>query len=69
VVLALGLSLLNPAFSEKSGTFKINAMIHPQIGVALLIILRSNWGLYVPMIWSVGIVFLLLGISKLSRIE
>jgi hypothetical protein len=69
VALALGLSLLNPAFTEKSGTFKINAMIPPQIGVAILIISRSNWGLYVPMIWFVGILFLILGIRKLSRIE
>jgi len=69
VILALGLSLLNPAFTAKSGKFMVNAMIAPQLGVAILIISRSNWGLYIPMIWIVGIVFLYLGIRKLSRIE
>ena len=69
VVLALGLSLLNPAFTEKSGTFMLNVIIVPQIGFVILIISRSNWGLYVPLIWFIGIVFLYLGIRKLSRVE
>jgi len=69
VAFALGLSLLNPAFSRKSGSFMINMMIIPQTGVALLIITKSNWGLYTPMIWFIGIVFLYLGMRKLSRIE
>ena len=69
VILALGLSLLNPAFTAKSGSFMLNMMIPPQIGVVLLIISRSNWGIYVPLIWFIGIIFLYLGIRKLSRIE
>lgn len=69
VAFALGLSLLNPAFSRKSGSFMVNMMIIPQTGVALLIITESNWGLYIPMIWFIGIVFLYLGMRKLSRIE
>ena len=69
VVLALGLSLLNPVFTAKSGKFNVNAMIAPQLGFVILIISRSNWGLYIPLIWFVGIVFLYFGIRKLSRIE
>lgn len=69
VAFALGLSLLNPAFSTKSGSFMINVMIVPQTGVALLILTRANWGMYLPIIWFIGIVFLYLGMGKLSRIE
>jgi hypothetical protein len=69
VVFALGLSLLNPAFSTKSGSFMVNMIIVPQTGVALLILTKSNWGLYLPIIWFIGIVFLYLGMRKLSKIE
>ena len=69
VAFALGLSLLNPAFSTKSGNFMVNLMIVPQLGVVMLIVTRSNWGLYIPLIWFIGIVFLYLGMRKLSRME
>ncbi|MCZ2808445.1 MAG: hypothetical protein O2V44_03730 [Candidatus Bathyarchaeota archaeon] len=69
VAFALGLSLLNPAFSTKSGSFMVNVMVVPHTGVALLILTRSNWGMYLPIIWFIGIVFLYLGMRKLSRIE
>ncbi|MBC8498362.1 hypothetical protein H8D40_05190 [Candidatus Bathyarchaeota archaeon] len=69
VVLALGLSLLNPAFTAKSGNFMVNVMIVPQLGFVILIISGSNWGLYVPLIWFVGIVFLYLEARKLRNIE
>ena len=69
VAFALGLSLLNPAFSTKEGSFMVNVMIVPNTGVALLILTRSNWGMYLPIIWVIGIVFLYFGIRKLSRIE
>jgi len=69
VAFALGLSLLNPAFSTKSGSFMINVMIVPQTGVALFFLTRANWGMYLPIIWFIGIVFLYFGMGKLSRIE
>jgi hypothetical protein len=69
VVFALGLSLLNPAFSTKSGSFILNVMIVPQTGVALLILTRANWGIYIPIIWFIGIIFIYLGMRKLKRIE
>jgi len=83
VAFVLGLSLLNPAFSDKSGNYVTNLMITmfaiPN-GLLLipLIVLRRvfDLGLYgtlfyvtVPLSWLVGIVFLYLGKRKLSRIE
>ena len=69
VAFALGLSLLNPAFSDKSGSFAVNIMIVPNTGIVLFFVTEFNWGLYIPVIWFIGIVFLYLGMRKLSRIE
>jgi len=44
VAFALGLALLNPAFSRKSRSFMVNMMIVPQTGVILLMVTRSNGG-------------------------
>ncbi|UCE95692.1 MAG: hypothetical protein JSV51_08255 [Candidatus Bathyarchaeota archaeon] len=83
VVFVLGLFLLNPAFSDKSGNLWVNIMIAMQalpFGTFLipLITLQRmfDFGLYetmffvtVPLSWLVGIVFLYLGRRRLSRIE
>jgi hypothetical protein len=82
VVFVLGLSLLNPAFSEKSGNFVINLMIIMQgyggLFIISLIVVRRvfDFGLYqllyfftIPLSWLVGIIVLYLGKRKLSRIE
>jgi len=82
VAFVLGLSLLNPAFSDKSGNYVLNLMIVMQGWTGLflvpLIALRRvfDLGLYetlfyitVPLSWLVGIVFLYLGKRRLSRIE
>lgn len=79
VAFVLGLSLLNPAFSDKSGTYVLNIMIVMQalpIGVFLVPLIFLDLGLYrtllfvtVPLNWLVGVVFLFLGKGKLSRIE
>lgn len=83
VAFVLGLFLLNPAFSDKSGNYMLNIMITMHalpIGLFLvpLIVLGRifDLGLYetlfyvtVPLSWLVGIVFLYLGKRKLSRIE
>ena len=83
VAFVLGLSLLNPAFSDKSGSYILNLMIVMQalpFGLFLipLIVLGRvfDLGLYhvlfyvtLPLSWLVGIVFLYLGRRKLSRIE
>lgn len=83
VVFVLGLFLLNPAFSDKSGNLFVNIMIVMQalpFGTFLipLIVLREvfNLGLYetlayvtIPLSWLLGIVLLYLGKRKLSRIE
>ena len=82
VTFTLGLFLLNPAFSDKSGNYVLNLMIIMQgwAGLALLPLLAFRrmlgLGLYesvlyltVPMSWTVGIVLLYLGRRRLSRLE
>jgi hypothetical protein len=83
VAFVLGLSLLNPAFSDKSGNYIVNLMITMQalpVGLFLipLIVLGDifNLGLYgtlfyvtLPLSWLLGILFLYLGKRKLSKIE
>lgn len=82
VLFVLGLFLLNPAFSDKSGNYIVNLIIIMQ-GWSGLVLVSSivfgqifALGLYdamlfitVPLTWLVGIVFLYLGKRRLSRIE
>jgi hypothetical protein len=83
VAFVLGLFLLNPAFSDKSGNYMVNIMVTMQvlpIGTFLLpmIIIRGilQLSLYdtllyftVPLSWILGVLFLYLGKRRLSRIE
>ena len=79
VTFVLGLSLLNPAFSDKSGSYMLNLMITMQVlPIGLLFIplivfdlplLYTLSFVTLPLSWLVGIVFLYLGKRKLSRIE
>ena len=82
VPFALGLFLLNPAFSEKGGDYVLNLMIIMQgwVGLAIVSLIvfgrAFHLGLYetllyvtVPLSWLIGIVSLYLGKRKLSRIE
>lgn len=83
VAFVLGLALVNPAFSDKSGNYMINVMItvfaipNGLFLVPLIVFGRVfDLGLYqilffvtVPLSWLLGIVFLYLGKRKLSRIE
>jgi hypothetical protein len=83
VAFVLGLSLLNPAFSDKSGNYLLNIMITMQvlpIGVFLapliifgrifhLGILQTLLYFTVPLSWATGITMLYLGERKLTRIE
>ncbi|UCD95753.1 MAG: hypothetical protein JSV35_04335 [Candidatus Bathyarchaeota archaeon] len=83
VAFVLGLFLLNPAFSDKSGNYMVNIMITMQvlpIGTFLvpMIIFRTilQLSLYdallyftVPFSWILGILILYLGKRRLSRIE
>jgi hypothetical protein len=83
VAFVLGLALLNPAFSEKSGNYVTNLMItmfaipNGLLLIPLIVLGRVfDFGLYetflyvtVPLSWLVGILFLYLGKRKLSRIE
>ena len=82
VTFTLGLFLLNPAFSDKSGNYVLNLMIIMQgwAGLALLPLLvfrrMLGLGLYesvgyltVPMSWLLGAVLLYLGRRRISRLE
>ncbi len=79
VAFVLGLSLLNPAFSDKSGNYVTNLMITmfvlpnglfivPLIALDLPL-LHTLCFISIPLSWLVGIVLLYLGKRKLSRIE
>ncbi len=83
VAFVLGLSLLNPAFSDKSGNYVANLMItmfaipNGLLLIPLIVLGRVfDFGLYetflyvtLPFSWFMGIVLLYLGKRKLSRIE
>ena len=81
IALALGLSIVNPVFSENAREQMLGLIINAQaatfssMGILLgsLIILNlkliETLALNTAMIWSLGIVFLYLGKRKLSRIE
>ena len=79
VAFTLGLCLLNPAFSDKSGNYVTNLMITiftiPN-GLFLVPLIAFELGFLhtlcyvtIPLCWLLGIVFLYLGKRKLSRIE
>jgi len=81
VALALGLSLLNPEFSENTRAQMLGLMINAQVAIFASIgifigsqvILGLGFFntllLQTVVIWAMGIVFLYLGKNKLSRIE
>jgi hypothetical protein len=79
VAFVLGLSLLNPAFSDKSGNYVTNLMItmfalpNGLFIVPLVILdlplLHTLCFISIPLSWLAGIVLLYLGKRRLSRIE
>ncbi len=83
VAFVLGLFLLNPAFSDKSGNYIVNTMIAMQalpIGTFLIPLIAFDrllgLGLQeimffftVPLNWTVGLLLLYLGKRRLGRIE
>jgi hypothetical protein len=81
VALALGLSLLNPEFSENTRAQMIGLMVNAQVAIFIsigifigsLVVLDLGFLntllLDTVVVWLLGIVFLYLGKRKLSRIE
>jgi len=81
VALALGLSLLNPEFSENTRAQMVGLMVNAQVAIFISIgifigsLVVLNLGflntllLDTVVIWLLGVVFLYLGQRKLSRIE
>ena len=72
VILVTGLSLFNPAYSQKSTAYFINfqAAIFLIIGFTIIPdkILHQPW-LQIPMAWVIGLIMIYLGYRKLSTIE
>ena len=81
VALALGLSLLNPEFSENTRTQMLGLMINAQVAIFVSIgifigsVIVLDLGFFntlllqTVVIWLLGIVFLYLGKRRFSRIE
>ncbi len=81
VALALGLSLLNPEFSENTRAQMLGLMINAQVVMFLSIGIFIGSGIVLDLgffdtlllqtavIWLLGIVFLYLGKKRFSRIE
>jgi hypothetical protein len=81
VVLALGLSLLNPQFSQNAREQMIGLMVNAQVAVFVSIgifigsMVIFDLGIFTTLlmqtvvIWLLGIAFLILGKRKLSRME
>ena len=74
-MLSLGLFLLMPAFSEKSGEFMATSMFVAMFGVmgfiAMLVVLGETLTMWIfpAAVWGLGLVVLLLGKANFSRIE
>jgi hypothetical protein len=81
VALALGLSLMNPEFSENTRTQMVGLIVNAQVAmfasigvfIGSMVVLNLSFlntlGLLTALVWLLGIVFLYLGKRKLSRIE
>ncbi len=72
VAFVIGVFLLNPAFSTKSGNYMPNMMIILFVSIGLflvsMVVLDNLWWI-MPLNWLVGIIFLYLGKRKFDRIE
>jgi len=72
VCLAMGVSLANPAYSQKSSAYFINVQLIVFLVMASIIIpemiIHQAW-LQTPMAWAIGLLMLSLGYRKLSTME
>jgi len=81
VALALGLSLMNPEFSENTRAQMVGLIVNAQVAmfasigvfIGSMVVLNLSFlntlGLLTAVVWLLGIVFLYLGKRKLNRIE
>jgi len=72
VAMAMGLSLANPAYSQKSSAYFINIQIIAFLVIGSLFIpdmvFHQEW-LQMPFSWALGLIMLYLGYRKLSTME
>jgi hypothetical protein len=68
----MGVSLANPAYSQKSAAYFINVQLIIFLALASILIpemvFHREW-LQTPMAWAIGLVMLYLGYRKLSTME
>ena len=70
--MAIGLSLVNPAWIQKSAAYMINMQLIAFLALGSLIIPDMVLGmesLQIPMAWGIGLLLLFLGYRKLSNME
>ncbi|UCH57273.1 MAG: hypothetical protein JSV18_08075, partial [Candidatus Bathyarchaeota archaeon] len=72
VAMAMGLSLANPAYSQKSPAYIINFQGIAFLALGAMIIpdmvIHVEW-LHMPLAWALGLTLLYLGYRKLSTME
>ena len=72
VAMAMGLSLANPAYSQKSSAYMINIQVIAFLVIGSLFIpdrvFHQEW-LQMPFSWALGLIMLYLGYRKLSTME
>jgi hypothetical protein len=72
VAMAMGLSLANPAYKQKSPAYMINFQVTAFLAMGSIIlpdmVFHQEW-LQMPMAWVIGLVMLYLGYRKLSTME
>ncbi len=70
--MAIGLSLVNPAWVQKSAAYMINMQLIAFLAFGSLIIPDMVFGmesLQIPMAWGIGLLMLSLGYRKLNKME
>jgi hypothetical protein len=72
IAISLGLSFVNPAYTQKSVAYMINFQVIAFIVIGCMIVpdmVFNMWWLQMPLAWAVGLVLLYLGHRKLSTME
>jgi hypothetical protein len=72
IAISLGLSFVNPAYTQKSAAYMINIQVIAFLVIGCMIVpdmVFNMWWLQMPLAWAVGLVLLYLGHRKLSTME
>ena len=72
IAISLGLSFVNPAYTQKSVAYMINFQVIAFLVLGCMVVpdmVFNMWWLQMPLAWAVGLVLLFLGHRKLSTME